>query len=260
MEADSSSVPALADSGVAPLETIPAGSAEVAVISGAAAPREIGDPMQTAAEKFLTPAERENVTLAVRQAEGLTSGEIVPMVVSSSSPYPMAAVTGGVILAFSLSLLLTSPVATYFWYDPLNMWLFLTLFVPLYLVAHQAVKHIPPLKRLFVSKAQTEEEVRKAAVTAFFSEKLYKTKDENGILLFISVFERKVWILADAGINAKIDQDRWQGLVELITTGIRDGRQSEALCEAIGQVGNILQEHFPIQPDDINELRDLIVR
>jgi putative membrane protein len=216
--------------------------------------------MMTAAEKFLTPAEREDVTRAVHQAESLTSGEIVPMVVSSSSHYPMAAATGGVFLAFPLSLLLISPIAAYFWFDPRDMWLFLGLFVPFFLVAHQAVKHIPQLKRLFVSKAQIEEKVREAAVTAFFSEKLYKTKDESGILLFISVFEHKVWILGDAGINAKIPQDRWQGLVELITSGIRDGRQAEALCEAIRQAGDILKEHFPIQPDDINELRDLIIR
>jgi putative membrane protein len=216
--------------------------------------------MMTAAEKFLTPAEREDVTKTIHQAESLTSGEIVPMIVSSSSDYPMAAVTGGVLLAFPLSLLLISPIAAYFWFDPRNMWLFLALFVPLYLVAHQAIIHIPQLKRLFVSKTQMEEEVRRAAVTAFFSEKLYKTKDENGILLFISVFERKVWVLGDAGINAKIPQDRWQGLVELITSGIRDGRQAVALCEAIRQVVDILKEHFPIQPDDINELRDLIIR
>jgi putative membrane protein len=216
--------------------------------------------MMTAAENFLTPSEREDVTRSVHLAESLTSGEIVPMLVSSSSHYPMAAVTGGFFLAFPLSLLLISPVATSFWLNPRDMWLFLALFAPLYLVAHQAIKHIPRLKRLFVSTAQIEEEVRKAAVAAFFSEKLYKTKDENGILLFISVFERKVWILGDAGINAKIPQDRWQGLVDLITSGIRDGRQAEALCEAVRQAGGILQEHFPIQPGDINELRDLIIR
>ena len=216
--------------------------------------------METAALKFLTPAEREDITRAVRAAEGLTSGEIVPMIVSSSAPYPMAAVRGGVVLALPLALLLTSPVAGSFWLDPRDMWLFLALFLPLYLIAHQAVQRIPKLKGLFVSRKQMEEEVREAALTAFFSEKLYKTRDENGILLFISVFERKVWILADAGINARINRERWQGLVELITKGIRDGRQSSALCEAIGQVGDILKEHFPIQPDDINELRDLIIR
>jgi putative membrane protein len=236
------------------------GSAAAAVISGAAAPRGIGDFMQTAAEKFLTPAEREKVTEAVHKAECLTSGEIVPMVISSSYHYPMAAVKGGVCLAFLLSLLLMTPLSAFFWLDSRDMWLFLALFVPLYLAAHQAVMRVPWLKRLFVSRVQIEEEVREAAMTAFYAEKLYKTKEENGILLFISVFERKVWILADAGINAKIDQGRWQGLVELITTGVQDGRQCEALCEAIRQVGDILKEHFPIQPDDSDELRDLIIR
>jgi putative membrane protein len=216
--------------------------------------------MQTAAEKFLTPAERDKVTEAVHKAERLTSGEIVPMVISSSYHYPMAAVKGGVCLAFPLSLLLMTPLAAFFWFDSRDMWLFLALFVPLYLAAHQAVMRIPWLKRLFVSEVQIEEEVREAAMTAFYAEKLYKTKDENGILLFISVFERKVWILADAGINAKIDQGRWKGLVELITTGVKDGRQCEAICEAIRQVGDILKEHFPIQPGDSDELRDLIIR
>jgi putative membrane protein len=216
--------------------------------------------MQTAAEKFLTREEQELVTRAVRGAECLTSGEIVPMIVSSSYNYPLASVYGGVFVAFPLALLLARPIASSFWLDAGNVWLFLALFIPLYLAAHQVVKHVPSLRRFFVSKKQVEEEVREAAVTAFFSEKLYKTKDENGILLFISVFERKVWVLADAGINAKIDKNRWQEIVEIITQGIKDGRHADSLCKAILEVGDILKEHFPIQPDDVNELRNLIIR
>jgi putative membrane protein len=239
---------------------IPVDLVAVVEVSEAVGPQEIGDPMQTPAQKFLTPAEQETISQAVHAAESLTSGEIVPLITSSSYHYPMAAVTGGVLLAFPLSLLLISPVAGFFWLDSQNMWLFLALFLPLYLICWQIVKRIPPLKRFFIPKRQLEEEVREAAMTAFFVEKLYKTKDENGILLFISVFERKVWIIADGGINAKINQNRWQDLVNLITNGIKEGKQAQAICEAIHQAGNILKEHFPIQPDDNNELRDLIIR
>jgi len=235
-------------------------SAAAAVVSEAAVPQEVGNTMQTAAEKFLTPEEREKVTQAVRSAECLTSGEIVPMIVSSSYDYPLASVYGGIFLAFPLTLLLSRPIASYFWLDASNVWLFLALFIPLYFAAHQVVKHVPFLQRLFASKKQIEEEVREAAVTAFFSEKLYKTKDENGILLFISVFERKVWVLADTGINAKIDKNHWQEIVEIITKGIKDGRHADSLCEAIREVGDVLKEYFPIQPDDVNELRNLIIR
>lgn len=216
--------------------------------------------MKTAAERFLNQTDKDKVTTAVRKAESLTSGEIVPMIVSTSHAYPLAAVYGGVVAALPLALILAHPIATFFWIDPQNVWLFLALFIPLYWIFHLIVQHTPSIKRLFISKKRIEEEVREAAFTAFFSEKLYKTKAENGILLFISVLERKVWVLADAGINAKIEQERWQKVVATITAGFQNGRHADCLCEAIGEVGDILKEHFPIEPDDVNELRNLIIR
>jgi putative membrane protein len=122
------------------------------------------------------------------------------------------------------------------------------------------VQRLAWLKRLFLSRRQVEAEVEEAAITSFFTERLYKTKDENGILLFISVLERKAWILADGGINARIDPGQWQSIIDLITRGIKDKNQCEALCEAIVQIGELLKSHFPIQENDINELHNLIVR
>ena len=49
--------------------------------------------------------------------------------------------------------------------------------------------------------ATADEEVQEAVLTAFFKEELYRTRDETGILIFISVFEHKVWVLADRGIT-----------------------------------------------------------
>ncbi len=95
---------------------------------------------------------------------------------------------------------------------------------------------------------------------AFFSEKLYKTKDENGILLFISVFERRACILGDAGINARISQKEWEEIITLIPLGIKEKQQCKALCQAVERVGDILKVHFPIQEDDENELHNLIIR
>jgi len=74
------------------------------------------------------------------------------------------------------------------------------------------------------------------------------------------VLEHRVWVLADSGINSRIGQDQWQEIVDHITAGIKQNRQGEAIGEAIGRVGAILQEHFPITTDDPNELHDLIIR
>jgi putative membrane protein len=104
-----------------------------------------------------------------------------------------------------------------------------------------------------------EEEVREAALTSFFKEELYKTRDETGILIFISVFEHKVWVLADKGINAKVPENHWEGIVSHVTEGIKSQRQGDAICEAVTRIGKTLKAHFPVKPDDINELKNLIV-
>lgn len=216
--------------------------------------------MPTLAQQFLTDEERRRIGDATRNAEGLTSGEIVPMIVSESHEYPLAPFAGAVIFALPLALLLTPFIAAPLWLGHRDMWIFLGLFCLLALPAHALIKRSAALKRLFLNKDQVDEEVREAAVTAFFGEKLYKTREENGILIFISVLERRVWVLADSGIDQRIDQRQWQEIVDLITRGIRENRQCEAICEAIGRVGEILRSHFPITDDDHNELHDLIVR
>ena len=46
------------------------------------------------------------------------------------------------------------------------------------------------------------------------------------MLIYISVLERRVWILGDHGINARIQPNRWQELVDRLTLGIREGRRN----------------------------------
>lgn len=215
--------------------------------------------MNRLSQSFLTLEERERVTLAVHQSELVTSGEIVPMVVSSSSHYPSASFVGGFLTAFLLSIILAPLIGKAFWIGSNNMLLFIALFLFLFFVFYQLVKNIPAAKRLFLLQKEIDHEVEEYALASFFREQLYKTKDETGVLIFISVFERKIVILGDNGINSKITPDDWQDVVTGITTGIRENRQCEAICDAIGQVGGLLKTHFPIKEDDENELHDLII-
>ena len=94
---------------------------------------------------------------------------------------------------------------------------------------------------------------------AFFRQRLYRTEAQNGILLYISVFEHRVWILGDTGINDKIPQEQWQEIVDIVTNGIKKNRQAEAICEAITRIGTLLQEFFPYSEDDKDELHNLII-
>lgn len=216
--------------------------------------------MQTLAQQFLTETEQNTISALVQEMEQQTSGEIVPMVVSASHSYPTAMTYGATALALPLSLLLMPVVGGLLWLGSQNVWIFISLFLAFYGLFYELVRRFSWLKRLFLARSQIEAEVQEAAITSFFTERLYKTKEENGILIFISVLEHKVWVLADAGINARIDPGQWQDIIALITTGIKAKRQSTAICEAIRQIGQLLQTHFPIQDKDINELHNIIVK
>ena len=216
--------------------------------------------MKDLAKTFLSNAERDRISDAVKEVEKRTSGEIVPMVVSSSYDYPMANIIGGIALSLPLSLILSPIIGGLFWIGSRDMWLFLGLFAVLFIIFHEIVKRTHWLKRLFISQREIDEEVEEAAIINFFKEGLYRTRDETGVLIFISVFEHRVWVLADRGINQKVKPGQWDEMVRLITHGIKQNRQAEAICEAIQVVGDMLKEHFPIKSDDRDELKNIIVK
>lgn len=215
--------------------------------------------MKNLAKKLLTQKEHEQIDAAVKAAESKTSGEIVCMIQSASYHYPMANVLGASVLALPLALILTPLMGGWLWLGTQNMWLFLSLFAPLFILCYWFVQNSSWLKRRFVSPREINEEVEEASITCFHRHGLYRTRDATGVLIFISVFEHKVWVLADHGINDKIEQDAWTSIVKTITDGIKNGRAAEAICTAVQSVGSLLESHFPIKPDDQNELENVIV-
>lgn len=215
--------------------------------------------MKNLAEKFLSADECERIQAAVKAAEEKTAGEIVPMVVPASYHYPLADVLGGAALALPTSILLSYLLGGMLWAGSANMWIFMGVFCVVFIGFHRVVQRVLPLKRVFISDREVDEEVQEAALTEFFKQGLYRTRDETGILIFISVFEHRVWVLADRGIDAKVAPDQWDTVVAHIVDGIKKGRQADAICEAVAEVGGILATHFPVRDDDVDELDNLIV-
>jgi putative membrane protein len=216
-------------------------------------------PMKDLSKKFLSDTQRLRIREAVKTAEQRTSGEIVTMIVSTSYHYPVARIKSASVLAMILAVALTPLVGERFWIGPRDMWVFLILLAVGYILFYWVLELVPAFQRLFLTRKEIREEVEEAAVTAFFREQLYQTRDRTGVLIFVSVFERMVWVLADEGINSRLSQDTWQGVVDTIIRGIKEKRQADAICDAVEQVGALLAEHFPIRPDDENELRGLII-
>jgi len=65
------------------------------------------------------------------------------------------------------------------------------------------------------------------------------------VLIFASVAERYAEIVADAGINAKVTPEVWDGAIAALIAGIKGGHPADGFIAAIEQCGAVLARHFP---------------
>lgn len=209
--------------------------------------------MKNLAQTFITKDEQEALINCVKDVESRTSGEIVPVIASNSYDYPRAAHLGALMLGLAASI----GLAVLLQYE--DMWTFLILFLGCYIGFTWLLTLVPSLKKPFISKREMREEVEEAATTAFYLNGLHRTRDLTGIILYVSVYERSVQVLADKGINDKVDPAVWGEVVSLVTRGIREGNPGKALCDGVSRCGELITEHFPIKHDDTDELPNLII-
>jgi len=205
------------------------------------------------ADKFFTKEEKEKLKKATADVESRTIGEIAVMVVDHSSQYHEAEIVGGVFIGSLVSIILS---ALYF---HSSMWFFIPVAFLLFFPSQLLFKKMPVLKRVFVGKKRKEKAVRERALKAFYEKGLYKTKENTGVLFFLSLLERKVWVLADKGIHGKIHQQTLNKIAVVVSEGIREGRACDALIEAIQEAGELLAKHYPITPGDVDELPDEVI-
>jgi putative membrane protein len=202
---------------------------------------------------FFNDQEKEMIRLAVTDAESKSNGEIVTMVVRESERYREAEQLGALLVAG-----LVSVIAAAIWHH-VTIWSYIPAVCLLYLPILWLFRAIPRLKLSFVGPRRQAEAVRERALAAFYHNGLYRTKEQTGVLIFISLLERKVWILGDRGINEKIPPGYWQSLTDDLAAGLRSGKAAETLCRVIAGCGDELARHFPRRADDRNELPDDIL-
>ncbi len=107
------------------------------------------------------------------------------------------------------------------------------------------------VSRLFWGNIET------AADKAFARLGMTRTKDRNGVLLFVVPSRRKFVVLGDQGIHERVGQEFWESVAAIISGKFREGDFTGGLLNAIEKVGEELATHFPYDPaTDKNELPD----
>ncbi len=211
------------------------------------------DSVMTSTSVSLSEAQQNKIRQAVAQAESTTSGEIVPLILPSAGEYQHVEIRFGALLSMALTLFLL------WWVPAAPLWGVAAVMAASYLLGGLVVRVTPGLKRFLVGKETLNDTVSEKAFTLFIQQGLHYTRDATGILILVCLFEKRVEILADRGINEKVDQQQWQQAVDTIVEGLHQDTMVDSLCRAIESCGTLLAQHCPQREDDENELPDLIV-
>ncbi|MEQ1878469.1 MAG: TPM domain-containing protein [Bdellovibrionia bacterium] len=191
---------------------------------------------------------------AVARAEEKTSGEIVPMIVRGSS------VHGHVELL--LAALLAIVALSFNWYFAsiveAHWWIGLAEAVVV-LATVLTVGKTDWALRVLTPNADLYAQAFARAKNEFWGAGLQKTDGSTGVLLFVSKAEHWAVVLADKSIADKLPPETWKSVVDALIGGIKNGDIAKGYVDAIEKTGAILAEHFPIRPQDKNELPNKLI-
>ena len=94
------------------------------------------------------------------------------------------------------------------------------------------------------------------AVAVFERLGMHRTPERHGVLIYVAVTDRKLAVIGDEGIHARVDEAYWEQVVADVIAHFRGERPRDGFLHAVGELGLALSRHFPRGPDDRNELSD----
>ena len=201
---------------------------------------------------FLTDSERQRIAAAIAAAERKTQGELVTVITRYSDDYRHIPFLWAALLA-----LLVPGVLSVF-ENPLPGDLAYLVQICSFLGA-AALFNWSPLKMRLIPANMKRLRAHRLAQEQFFLQKLHMTRERTGVLLFVSVAERYVEIIADQGINDKVAPEAWQSIVTGFIGRVRQRQVADGFLTAIAACGELLAEHFPATDDNRNELPNRLV-
>lgn len=202
----------------------------------------------------IRPADLPRIEEVIRKVEKTTRGEIVVALSDSSGRYLEATLLWAWV-GMILGTLVVGWRVQFDWILDIEMFLRVQTFGA---VVGVLVAAIPPMRRLVLGRKRLAEQVHREALARFVEEGVADTAERNGVLIYVSRFERRVEILADRGIHQKVPAGYWDDEVKKIIDRIRDRRAVDGVCQVVREIGERLAEFFPAEGEDPNELSNRV--
>jgi len=216
-------------------------------------------------------SDREKVSAAIKAAESKTDGEIVTVATPISDSYHDVALHWAVlVMILVLAWAAWRPTALQWWYlhvaggwypDPTLgelLTFLMILAVGKFLVALLVLTWMP-LRLLLTPAATKHRRVRRRALAIFQAAAAGRTADQTGVLIYLSLAERRAEIIGDEAIHKFADEHTWGEAMAAMLEHLREGRPGDGICAAVERVGAVLAEHFPKTAGNPNEIPDKLI-
>jgi len=219
----------------------------------------------------LSDADHDKVSAAIAAAEATSNGEIVAVATPLSDSYHDVALHWALVPLFAvLAWAAIRPSALVWWYNFLfggwnpeptlgQLFTLLMFFAALKFTVALLILKWMPLRLALTPAATKHRRVRRRAVTVFRAAAERRTVGRTGILIYLSMGERRAEIVADEAILKVTDDSTWGDAMAALVEQVREGRPGDGICAAIERVGAVLTEHFPRSADDANEIPDKLI-
>ena len=216
---------------------------------------------------MLSEADRSKITQAVVKAESVTNAEFVPVIARDSGRYDRAEDIAGVWGA-----MLVSAALLWFWpyessehgsWGPDPRYALIGRVVLGILSGFLAgvwLSHLfPSLRRLFIPRREIDDEVSRAARMVFFDQRIHHAPGRAGLLIYISVFEHRAFLLADERLLAACGQAQLDDWCQRLTQQLKTSTIADAIASVLDHAAAQLSTTLPRSADDRNELNDAVI-
>src|SRR6184192_1285159 len=113
--------------------------------------------------------------------------------------------------------------------------------------------------RVYIQRGKVSVDPLIAAQSKFHRLGMHKTRERNAVLIFVAPRVHKLAVVGDSAIHEKCGDEFWQSVVEKMRTHFQNEKFSDALIEAVKEIGSVLATHFPQTVRDTNELPDDVI-
>jgi len=201
---------------------------------------------------FFNPDFQPALSRAVADFEQYSSTELVVTVAKRSHDYANTAWTAAAIstfIAFSLFMLLD--------YEFFDNHIYLGTIIT-FCAVFGLVYGLSPFKKLLTPAATRQYFCQTAAYALFAEQGVYKTKKHTGVLVYISLLEKSVVIVADTTVADAFGEKGLANIRQNFLAIFEQNNPAIALLDTINAIAPTFGKALPRQADDEDELSNTI--